>query len=55
MTRTIDELDKIAHDPTQTTLASFARGARGPYPAHPHGGSCETNTTRFGTQSPTST
>jgi len=37
MSRTLDELDRIAHDPTQTTLGSFERGARGPYPSHPFG------------------
>jgi hypothetical protein len=34
MTRTLDELDSIAHDPLQTTLLSFERGGRGPYPGH---------------------
>ena len=34
MTRTLDELDTIAHDPLQTHLSSFAVGARGPYPGH---------------------
>lgn len=38
MTRSLDELDTIAHDPTQTHLSSFERGARGPYPSHPFDG-----------------
>jgi hypothetical protein len=36
MSRTLDELDRIAHDPLQLTIASFAND-RGPYPAHPAG------------------
>lgn len=39
MSRTLDELDTIAHNPLQTTLRSFERGARGPYPSHPYGSS----------------
>jgi len=35
---TLAGLDAIVHDPTQATLGSFERGARGPYPAHPFGG-----------------
>jgi hypothetical protein len=35
---TLAGLDAIVHDPTQATLGSFSRGARGPYPAHPFGG-----------------
>jgi len=37
MTRSLDELDRIAHDPTQATLGSFERVDRGPYPSHPYG------------------
>jgi len=37
MTRSLQELDAIAHDPLQTHLPEFANSARGPYPAHPHG------------------
>lgn len=33
MSRTLGDLDRIAHDPTQLTLSSFAN-SRGPYPAH---------------------
>lgn len=36
MSRTLEELDRIAHDPTQLTIASFTR-PEGPYPAHPWG------------------
>lgn len=35
--RSLHKLDETAHDPLQTHLTSFARGARGPYPAHPWG------------------
>ena len=35
---TLAGLDAIVHDPTQATLGSFERGARGPYPSHPFGG-----------------
>lgn len=35
---TLAGLDAIVHDPTQATLGSFERGARGPYPGHPFGG-----------------
>lgn len=49
MSRTIDELDRIAHDPLQTHLSSFSRGARGPYPSHPWGGGAEsTQKTKLG-------
>jgi len=34
MTRTLSELDAIAHDPLQLTIASFTND-RGPYPGHP--------------------
>jgi len=37
MTRSLDELDEIAHDALQTHLSSFERGSRGPYPSHPFG------------------
>lgn len=37
MTRTLEDLDAIVHDPTQLTLTSFTT-ERGPYPAHPAGG-----------------
>jgi len=37
MTRSLQQLDAIAHDPLQTHLAEFASSARGPYPQHPHG------------------
>ena len=37
MTRTLTELDEIAHDPLQTHLSSFQAGGRGPYPGHPAG------------------
>lgn len=37
MPSTLDEYDRVAHDPTQLTLGSFD-GDRGPYPAHPFGG-----------------
>jgi len=37
MTRSLDELDEIAHDPLQTHLSSFAVGSRGPRPSHPFG------------------
>jgi len=36
MTRTLSELDRIAHDPLQTHLSSFT-GGRAPYPGHPAG------------------
>jgi hypothetical protein len=34
MTRTLAELDTIAHDPCQLTLLSFTND-RGPHPDHP--------------------
>lgn len=34
MTRALEELDTIVHDPAQTHLGSFV-GERGPYPGHP--------------------
>lgn len=37
MTRSLQQLDEIAHDPLQTHLSSYAADARGPYPSHPHG------------------
>ena len=37
MTRSLAQLDAIAHDPLQTHLPEFANSARGPYPAHAHG------------------
>jgi len=37
MTRSLAELDRVAHDALQTHLSSFARGGRGPYPSHPFG------------------
>jgi hypothetical protein len=37
MSRTLDELDRIAHDPCQLTLLSF-NNDRGPYPGHPASG-----------------
>jgi hypothetical protein len=37
MTRSLDELDRIAHDPLQLTIASFTN-SRGPYPGHPASG-----------------
>jgi len=38
VTRTVEQLDQVAHDPLQTHLSSYAVGARGPYPEHPFGG-----------------
>ena len=37
MTRSLEELDQITHDPGQTHLREYADDARGPYPGHPHG------------------
>jgi hypothetical protein len=37
MTRSLAQLDAIAHDPLQTHLSSYADGVRGPYPEHPVG------------------
>jgi len=37
MTRSLQQLDATMHDPAQTHLSSYADGARGPYPEHPHG------------------
>ena len=34
MPLTVEEYDRVAHDPTQLTLASYT-GDRGPYPGHP--------------------
>lgn len=36
MSRTLSELDRIAHDPLQLTILSFTHD-RGPYPGHPAG------------------
>jgi hypothetical protein len=38
MTRSLQQLDAIAHDPLQTHIDEFRSGARGPYPEHPHSG-----------------
>jgi len=38
MTRSLAELDQVAHDPLQTHLSSYAVDGRGPYPDHAHGG-----------------
>lgn len=37
MTRSLQELDAIAHDPLQTHIDEYLGSARGPYPDHPHG------------------
>ena len=35
MSRSLDELDTIAHDPLQTHISTYAADGRGPYPGHP--------------------
>jgi len=37
MTRSLDDLDAIAHDALQTHIDEYLTDARGPYPNHPHG------------------
>jgi hypothetical protein len=37
MTRSLAQLDAIAHDPLQTHIDEYLGSARGPYAGHPHG------------------
>jgi hypothetical protein len=37
MTRSLQQLEALAHDPLQTHIDEYLSSARGPYPDHPHG------------------
>jgi hypothetical protein len=36
--KSLAQLDETMHDPLQTHIDEFRRGARGPYPEHPFDG-----------------